>query len=88
MVLVTCDSQCGVCGVSDTTNCTDWKLFASTWTSSGNLTSEGWETEGVSNVVGTDCAGVSLFGGFNQLKRGAILDKTYFGIIPHSRARI
>ena len=63
-----------------------WDLISSFWTKDDVLGNEGWIVD-VGKDAGYSCAGIQMFGGFNNFGRGAKVTKK-IDLPPHYRIKI
>ena len=63
-----------------------WDLVATFWTKDDTLGNEGWLVAGGKDA-GFSCAGIQMFGGFNNFGKGARVSKK-IDLPPHYRIKI
>ncbi|CAD8081441.1 unnamed protein product [Paramecium sonneborni] len=74
----TCPPGCQICfQESQVFECSQWKLFHESWMSKDlrDFNADGWQTTQVSGP--TDCASISMYGGYNSMTVGGALQKTF-----------
>lgn len=81
LFFMACPKQCGICHNENPEDCFMWEQMNMSWARK-KISLEGWTLDGGRPESNT-CAGVTIFGGQNNIGKGSNLNREFKNLPPH-----